>query len=135
MRAVLDANVIISGLLAPRGVPARLLIAWREGAFELIVSPRLLAELNRVFAYPKLSTRIESGDAQSLIDLLSRLASLVEDADDAPARSADPADDYLLALAAANDALLISGDKHLLALADGLPILRPSQFLALVESD
>ena len=135
MRAVLDANVIISGLLSPRGAPARLLVAWREGAFELIVSPSLLAELDRVFAYPKLSARIDTGEARSLIDLLSRLASLVEDTDDAPARSADPADDYLLALAAATDALLISGDRHLLALADDFPILRPARFLTLVESE
>jgi putative PIN family toxin of toxin-antitoxin system len=134
LRAVLDANVIISGVLSPEGAPARLLVAWREGAFELIVSPKLLAELDRAFAYPKLRSRVGSDQAQSLLDWLGHLASLVEDVDEAPVRSVDPADDYLLALAGSGDALLVSGDKHLLDLADDFPILRPARFLTIVES-
>jgi putative PIN family toxin of toxin-antitoxin system len=134
LRAVLDANVIISGVLSPEGAPARLLVAWREGAFELIVTPKLLAELDRAFAYPKLRSRVGTDEAQSLLDWLGRLASLVKDVDEAPVRSMDPADDYLLTLAAASDALLVSGDKHLLDLTDDFPILRPAHFLTVVES-
>ena len=49
---------------------------------------------------------------------------------EAPARrSADRGDDYLLALAEQERALLISGDQHLLALAGELPILTPRAFL------
>jgi putative PIN family toxin of toxin-antitoxin system len=134
LRAVLDANVIISGVLARDGAPARVLAAWGKGAFELIVSPALLAELGRAFSYPKLRERIDPQDAASLLDWLSRLAILAEDAETAPARSADPADDYLIALAAGNDALLVSGDKHLLDLAKELPILPPARFLELIDS-
>jgi predicted nucleic acid-binding protein len=54
LHAILDANVLIAALLSPRGSPARLLRAWMNGAFELIVSPGLLAELERALAYPKL---------------------------------------------------------------------------------
>ena len=45
MRAVLDPNVIISGLLSPSGNAARLLRAWERGEYELIVSVSLVAEL------------------------------------------------------------------------------------------
>jgi putative PIN family toxin of toxin-antitoxin system len=134
LRAVLDANVIISGVLARDGAPARVLAAWGRGAFELIVSPALLAELGRAFSYPKLRERIEPQDAASLLDRLSRLAILAEDAEAVPARSADPGDDYLIALAAGNDALLVSGDKHLLDLATELPIFPPARFLELIDS-
>jgi putative PIN family toxin of toxin-antitoxin system len=134
LRAVLDANVIISGVLARDGAPARVLAAWGKGAFELIVSPNLLAELRRAFSYPKLRERIDPRDAASLLDWLGRLAILAEDVETAPARSADPADDYLIALAADNDALLVSGDKHLLDLAKELPILPPARFLELIDS-
>jgi putative PIN family toxin of toxin-antitoxin system len=134
LRAVLDANVIISGVLAPDGTPARLLAAWRDGAFELIVSPQLLAELRRAFSYPRLHERIDSREASDLLDWLTRFAVVSEDAGDAPVRSADAGDDYLIALAAANDALLVSGDKHLLALADQLPLLSPARFSELVDS-
>jgi putative PIN family toxin of toxin-antitoxin system len=134
LRAVLDANVIISGVLARDGAPARVLRAWGEAAFELIVSPGLLAELERAFAYPKLRERIDPRDAASLLDWLTRSATVADDVETAPARSADPDDDYLIALAASNDALLVSGDKHLLDLANELPILPPARFLELIDS-
>jgi putative PIN family toxin of toxin-antitoxin system len=134
LRAVLDANVIISGLLSPAGAPARVLAAWREGAFELIVSSKLLAELQRALSYPRLREHIDRQDSDALLDWLARFATVAEDPGHVPVRSADAADDYLIALAAGNDALLVSGDKHLLDLADELPILPPARFLALVES-
>jgi putative PIN family toxin of toxin-antitoxin system len=126
--------VIISGVLARDGAPARVLAAWGEGAFELIVSPALFAELIRAFSYPKLRGRMDPEDGASLLGWLGRLATHAQDAETAPSRSADPADDYLIALAAANDALLVSGDKHLLDLANELPILPPARFLELIDS-
>jgi len=134
LRAALDANVIVSALLSPGGAPARVLVAWREGAFELIVSTQLLAELTRALSYPRLRERVDTQDTKDLLDWLARFATLADDPGQAPVRSADSADDYLIALAAGNDALLVSGDKHLLDLADELPILPPARFLALVES-
>jgi predicted nucleic acid-binding protein len=49
-----------------------------------------------------------------------------------PVRSEDPGDDYLIALAAAERAVLVSGDKHLLALADRIPVYSPREFIDLV---
>jgi len=45
------------------------------------------------------------------------------------AQSVDPGDDYLLALAEQERAVLVSGDRHLLALADELPIQTARAFL------
>ncbi len=133
LRAVLDPNVVISALLSPEGAPARTLLAWQRGLFELIVSSALLAELERALAYPKLRSRIDRQAAAELIEWLTRNATIAEDPIDAPARSADSGDDYLIALAAAERAILVSGDKHLLALAEQLPILPPARFLELVN--
>ena len=135
MRAVLDANVIISGLIAPRGTPAKVLRAWLDGAFELVVSALLLAELERALAYPKLRERINPAEVRELVDLLGREAQMVDDPDDPPSlRSADPGDDYLIALAAAAQAAIVSGDRHLLDLAQRLPVYSPAEFLALLEA-
>ncbi|MGB9661437.1 MAG: hypothetical protein ACPL5F_05385 [Moorellaceae bacterium] len=30
LKAVLDTNVLVSGLISPNGIPARLINAWRE---------------------------------------------------------------------------------------------------------
>jgi predicted nucleic acid-binding protein len=51
----------------------------------------------------------------------------------APRASEDPGDDYLIALAAHERAVLVSGDRHLLALAGELPIYPPADFLALLD--
>jgi hypothetical protein len=134
LRAVLDPNVIISALLSPDGTPARVLIAWREGAFELLVSPRLLAELRRALSYPKLRDRIHENAAAAVVDWLARFATLATDAVPTPVRSADDGDNYLIALAAAADAFLVSGDKHLLVVADEFPVFSPARFLELIES-
>ena len=136
MRAVLDVNVIISALLAPAGSPARVLRSWLDGAFELIASDAVLAELDRALAYPKLRTRVEAAEAQEIVDLLRRSAEMIDDPADAPAlRSADPGDDYLIALAAVAKAVIVSGDRHLLVLAPQVPVHSPAEFLALLSRD
>ena len=128
MRVVLDVNVLVSALLAPEGAPARILTAWVDGAFELVVSPHLLDELRRVLAYPKISRRVGVDDAARIVLLVEQQALRVEDpTTDPPIRSADPGDDYLIALAADADALLVSGDAHLTTLIDRAPILTPAQ--------
>lgn len=130
MRAILDANVLISALISPSGSPARLLLAWQEGQFELIVSPALLAELRRALAYPKIERLIAPEDADAFVAWLSRSALLARDATlPPPIHAADPDDDYLLALAAEQRAQLVSGDGHLLALAGDYPIQKPADFL------
>lgn len=134
MRAVLDPNVIISALLAPAGVPAAVLRAWSSGSFELLVSPLLLAELERALAYPKLRKRIHESEAIGVVKWLRRHATAVPDPEGPPPRaSEDPGDDYLIALAAHERTALVSGDRHLLALANELPIYAPADFLALLE--
>ncbi|MGH9267963.1 MAG: PIN domain-containing protein [Acidimicrobiales bacterium] len=45
MRLVVDPGVLVSALITPLGPPAQLWQAVRAGRVQLIVSPRLLAEL------------------------------------------------------------------------------------------
>ena len=135
MRAVLDANVLISAVLSTRGTAARLLLAWQAGAFELVVSPQLLAELRRALAYPKLARLVPPADADAFAAWLGRAAQLAADPPGPPpVRSEDPADDYLVALAAAERAVLVSGDGHLTALAGRIPVRTPTEFLAELDA-
>jgi hypothetical protein len=130
VRAVLDPNVIISGVLSPSGNPARVLRAWQQGEFELIVSASLLEELARALAYPKLRRRIDEEDARAVMQWLTEAASVVTDPDaQPPVHSTDRGDDYLIALAADRQAILVSGDRHLLDLSNEIPVLSPAAFL------
>jgi uncharacterized protein len=130
VRAVLDPNVIISGLLSPNGKAAHLLKAWGHGEFELIASAALLEELQRALAYPKLRRHISEQESARVVRWLTESATIASDpTDPPPIRSDDPGDDYLIALAASRQAILVSGDKHLLDLADRIPVLEPALFL------
>jgi putative PIN family toxin of toxin-antitoxin system len=136
VRAVLDANVHISALLSAAGSPGRIVRAFVEGRFELVVSPKLLSELQRALGYAKLQRYIDAEESAQYIAWLRDAALLVEDpGGDPPARSADPEDDYLLALAASQQAHLVSGDRHLLQLADERPIHSPAEFLRRLDAD
>ena len=48
----------------------------------------------------------------------------------APLRSRDPKDDYLLALAFHQKAMLVTGDWDLIELSGGAPIVMPADLLA-----
>jgi uncharacterized protein len=135
VRIVFDPGVLIAALLSAKGAPAGLLIAWRRGAFDLVLSPKLLAELGRVLARPKLRRYLSEEDAESYVVLLKRAGVLVEDPPEPPPLTPDPGDDDLVALArAAGARYLISGDRHLTGLQDAdPPVLTPRQMLSMLE--
>jgi putative PIN family toxin of toxin-antitoxin system len=133
VRAVLDPNVVISGAISPRGAPADVLRSLARGEFELIASQGLLGELERALAYPKLRPYISESDAADLVRWVADSASVSVDPDtDPPVHSRDPDDDYLISLASAHHAALVSGDKDLLALEGKIPVFSSRAFLDLL---
>jgi putative PIN family toxin of toxin-antitoxin system len=98
---------------------------------EPILSPRLLDELENVLGHDKFRSYIGLVEAREFVDLLRREFTVAPDLEGARhPRLADPGDDYLVALAQGNNAILVSGDKHLLDLAgNGAPVLSPADFL------
>jgi putative PIN family toxin of toxin-antitoxin system len=122
--------VLVSALITPSGTPAKLLEEVRNGALELIVSPLLLSELEEVLAREKFRRYVDMDAVRDYVSLLRRDAVVAEDpAEEPPLRSADPDDDYLIGLAFSQKAVLVSGDKHLLDLTGGAPILAPADLL------
>lgn len=109
--------------------------AWLEGAFELVVSNKVLAELERALSYPKLASRIAQDETIELLGLLERGGTTAEDPVKPPeVRSEDPDDDYLIALASSTQSVLISGDSDLLNLSGRIPVRSPAEFLPMIES-
>ncbi len=124
LRVVIDPGVLISAAIAPSGSPRRLLEAWRDSRVEMIVSPRLLAELKDVLSRDKFRRYLSQGEADQFVALIRREAELRRDPQEVPRISADPKDDYLLALARATQAdLLVSGDPHLTQLEHVQPLV------------
>jgi len=135
VRAVLDANVLVSALLSPSGTPAQLLARWIAGEYELVASPQLLNEVGRTLGSPKFHGRIDPDEAGAFVALIREQATFAVDPEAAPPRSPDHADDYLLALAESRQAVLVSGDQHLLGLADAFPIFTPTEFLRTLDAE
>lgn len=117
LRAVLDTNVYVAGLLAPHGTCAELLRATADARFDPVVCPVLLDELSAVLSRPKFARRISAHDAESFTRWLARTAVVSPDPNEIPSVSPDANDDYLVALAIASGSpVLVSGDEHLLGL-------------------
>jgi uncharacterized protein len=135
VRVVLDPNVLIAALLSRSGAPAQILLRWFAGEFELVISERLIVELERALAYPKLAKRISADEAEAYVTLLGEKTRLAADPPEPVRRSADPGDDYLLALAEVERAVLVSDDQHLLALAGELPIQDARTFLDMLAEE
>ena len=95
----------------------------------MVTSPKLIGELERALAYPKLRKRIPEHDARALVQLIERGSVVRDDPEGPPIVSRDRGDDYLIALAKENEAILVSGDTDLLELAPGLPVFSAAAFL------
>jgi len=118
LQTVLDTNVLISGILW-RGVPFQVLRWAEERHLRIYTSLEILAEVYRVLHYPKFQQYIDNQQA-SPGELFAKIASLctVVQVDQVVKGVCSDADDekFLSCALAANVAVLVSGDKHLLDL-------------------
>jgi putative PIN family toxin of toxin-antitoxin system len=134
VRLVIDTNILISALFASTSLPAHLIVLWREGRFELLTSAEQVDELMRVTRYPRIRERLTPAVAGRLINELRDLGVTVTNLPVVEV-SADPYDNYLLAMAAAGAAdFLVTGDKRDLLglkLYEGTRIVTVRDFLTL----
>ena len=133
IKVVLDTNVILSGLAYPASIPGKIVNAWHTGAIEVFLSGYILDELRAVL--PRLRHRhgLTDQEIDDLVDILSFQAELLSPLPSADAALRDEDDQPILgtlqaAIKQREANYLISGDKDLLALCDGYPILSPAEF-------
>ena len=126
---VLDTNVLVSGLLFT-GPPHQLLSLVLSGTAELIASPILLNELERVLRL-KFPQHLQA--IHDTLQSVTERATLVFPTEQLTVISEDPSGNRILECALAGRAdVIISGDRHLLVLKTfrGIPIHSPHDFLA-----
>jgi len=130
IRAVLDANVFVSAILSPKGIPAKILTAWQAEQFQLVLSEAILDEIIRVLRYPKIMRRHRWSEEKlrTFVDDLAHLGILTPGKLKLTVIRADPPDDRYLECAVEGEAeYIVSGDQHLLSLGEyrGIRVLTP----------
>lgn len=143
MRVVIDTNVWVSAFLSPGGFPARIISAWLDERFEVVISPPILEELD-VLSRPRLRTRygIEEKQVQRFLSIIVEGAIPVSVTGHL-ALCRDPRDDMLLETAEVGEAAyIVSRDEDItrdLELAArlkewGIEPITVACFLAFLES-
>ena len=137
IRVVVDPGVFISALIGLAGSPPdRIVDAWIDDRIEIVVSPDLLAELRRVALRPKFRRWFDEARAWELIARIERQATVRPDPAPTPGVARDPADDYLVALARAEQVdAIVSGDRDLIeAGIEQPPVWVPAEALRLLQN-
>jgi len=138
MRVVLDANVLVSGLISRKGTPGKILDAWLEESFRLFVSPDILQELARVLQYPRISERVDRGQVARLLNHLANAAEHVSGRLKLNVLTRDPSDNAYLACAVEGqcDYLVTGNMDHFGEAGESLEnvrIISPRAFLDLLN--
>ncbi len=138
MRAVVDTNVALSGLLW-HGPPNQILEWAREGNLEILACEETTAELSRVLRYERFTQRLSMLEVSpaEILAYFMNLVLFVPSPEFIPEQiTEDPFDNLFLALASENKVhLIISGDSHLLELKEynHIQIVTPSEACRVIE--
>jgi len=137
IKVVLDTDELIRTVIKSSGLPDQIVQAWRDGKFEMVLSPAMLAELAKVLRYPRLRKLHGWTDAQvdELVDRLRAAATVVAGDVKVSVVADDPNDNVILACAVEVGAdYVVSGDAHLLNLKTyrGIRVMTAREFTILL---
>jgi predicted nucleic acid-binding protein len=76
VRVILDTNILLSGLIAPAGVPGRLVDTWLDGRFTLVSHSLQLDEFRAVSRREKIRVLVRSSEAGRLVNQIAALADM-----------------------------------------------------------
>jgi hypothetical protein len=140
VRAVLDANVVVSAFLRPEGPSGRILRHFVEKkTYELILSEEILAEIRRSLQYPRVRKYLKLTAEETEVRLASlgvlgdivpgelKVRAVPDDLDD---------DKYVAAALEGRADFIVSGDHHLRDLKEhqGIRIVSPREFMEVLEA-
>ena len=138
IRAVLDTNVIVSGIIKGNSPPGRILEALFQRHFIPVTTEPILAEIARVLTYPKIRQRyhIGSEEVEHVLSALTLHSDFIHLPHFSWKLSRDPDDDLFVACAIEGGAdYLVTGDQDLLTLKvfREIQLVTPETFLRLLN--
>ena len=128
MRVVFDTNVLVSAVIGPQSLPAIILSTARQGHVQMLISPVLLEELQRVL---REKLRFETDAIESTLRIINEHSEIIRPQHTLRVVQNDPDDDRVLECALEGKAdVIVTGDRHLLALKKfcGIPLMTIREF-------
>ncbi len=132
---VMDTNQLVSGSLWPFGPAGFILEKWREKKIEIIVSPAILDELERILV-------VEFNKGPEAADYLKRIfayqGKFIDPAERIDFIKDDPSDNIFLEAAVEGKAdFMVSRDNHLLRLREfrGIVIISPEDMAKWIRAN
>lgn len=133
---IVDTSVFISALLSknPNSAPCQIIIFWRGGKFNLVISPQILEELVEKL----LAKNIDTTDIKDILTAIFYTAIKIQGTYEATILdNIDPNDNMFLAAAyeVSADYLVSLDKKHILPLKHyhGTQILSPDLFIRILD--
>jgi putative PIN family toxin of toxin-antitoxin system len=134
IKAVVDTNVFLAGLLNPAGAPAKLILRWLLGQFDLVISDPVIEEYTYVLRNQR---GVEQDKVTNLLEELNSSAIRVK-IDGTLQACKDPDDNKFLETASQGQAtyLVTKNTKHFPKKAYGdIHIVKVSTFLKAIEKE
>ena len=132
MRAVIDTNIFLAGLLNAEGGAAKIIRSFREGEFDLVVTPEVFDEYVRVLHF--YDNAVPASQSEELLELVFEKAFKVRPA--ATGRVClDPDDEKFVFAALAGQAAyhVTKNKKHFPQSHPSLRIVTVKEFLREIE--
>ena len=141
IRAVLDANIFVSALIRPSGMPGQILRSFFEDrSFTLVLSLEITAEVERSLFHPRVRRRIGASDEElrQWVASLCVISELVTPTVRVAVFAADPEDNaYGDAALEGRARYIVSSDSHPLELDrfQDVEIITARRFLEILAGD
>jgi uncharacterized protein len=137
IRAVLDANILVSAILVPAGITARILLAALAVVFSCLASDVIVSEVLTTVGRDRVRRRyrVDPSRISQVRDFLESRPVLVPITAIAEGVASHPEDDLILATAVSAQAgYLVTVDRQLLALGQyqGVQVVTPRDFATIL---
>ena len=140
IRVLLDVNVVVSAIIAPRGTPRQVLSAWQRQRFDAVISEGMIADIEEKLHSPKigLAYGVTDEDIHWLRALLHTQAEMVVVLpEDVAGVTGVPENDYVLATGIVGRAEhLVTGHRRLPVLSAhrGMKVISPRDMWETLQS-
>lgn len=127
---VIDPNVYVSAVITPGGTCSRLVDAVDDDRVVALACAHLIEELRGALLRPKLRRYVTEDGARAYCETVRMRAESLDEPASGESFTADPDDDYLVALALEGNAdAVVSGDPHLSQASPPVAVWTPREAL------